>query len=103
MLLDCVHCTVPDIDAKFSKISTSLKRRAAKTLPELFDVIEKSTQDKMVCCSIPCVYDIREWLSPCINDIHNHSHPHVYRYQYLLPLFTTVLKPMTIMLKLALI
>lgn len=73
-----------DVDAKFSKISTMLNRLDAFTLPELLAAIEECTESIMKPVVVSCVYNIRDWLSPCLNDIHNQTFPHVYRYDTLL-------------------
>lgn len=68
-----------DIDARFSKISTSLRRRHAKTLPELLSVIRDSTEQPMVTEIISCVYNIRDWIEPTLQELHNHTNPHVFQ------------------------
>lgn len=69
-----------DIDAKFSKISMALKRHDAKTVIELVEVIKNSTSSSMLPELLTTVFNIRDWLSPYIEEIHNHRFPHVYRY-----------------------
>lgn len=72
--------THEDIDARFSRISVQLKRRHATTLPDLLHVISDSVADgKLEPEMLPCVFDIKSWIKPCLQDIHNHSFPHIYR------------------------
>ena len=72
--------THEDIDARFSKISKALNATNAFTLPQLAEVVSGSVKkSKMAPVLLPCVYDIKEWLAPVLNGIHNHSFPHVYR------------------------
>ena len=68
-----------DIDAKFSKISTKLRTQSAKTLPELEEVIQSCLSSGIDTVLIPKIFNIRDWMIPHLNHVHNHSHPHVYR------------------------
>ena len=60
--------THEDIDAKFSTLSDILRRNDAETLPALLQIIPNAMQTRGL-------FDIKEWLSPCINKITNHSRP----------------------------
>jgi len=73
-------CCFADIDAKFSKISSSLKRNHAKTLPQLCEHIEKCTTDIMKTVLVKHIFNVRDWLKPSLSDMHNQSRPHVFRY-----------------------
>ena len=73
--------THEDIDARFSRVSKQLKHNHAKTIPELMKVIAGSLHDETVRPMIfSKLYDVRAWISPYLNEIHNHTLPHVYRY-----------------------
>ena len=69
--------SLTDIDGRFSRISTALRQKNAKTLPELLQLVPESTKN-MRAQVTPTVFDIREWVKPHINEIHNHTYPHVY-------------------------
>ena len=75
-----MHSHVLDIDARFSKISHKWKERAAKTIPELLDVIAGSIEEGIEAAEMKQIFDVKFWLSPYLNDIQKHSYPHVYRY-----------------------
>lgn len=70
---------IPDIDQRFSKVSSSLKRHDAKTIPQLVDAVSCCTREGMDVEVLGSVYNVRDWLAPCLSEIHNHSFPHVYR------------------------
>lgn len=68
-----------DIDARFAKISSALKKRDAKSLPSLKGVVESSLQQGMEAMTVTTVFNIRDWILPYLQDIHNHRFPHKYR------------------------
>ena len=79
--MDISFFSISDVDAKFSRISTHLKRKDAKTLPELTAAIQGSTSD-MAVKLLPCVYNIRDWIKAHILDasfVHV-SQPHQFRW-----------------------
>ena len=68
-------CIILDTEARFGKISIKLRTQSAKTLPELEEAIQ--------CClssgidTAPKIFNIRDWMIPHLNHVHNHSHPHL--------------------------
>ena len=40
-----------------------------------------SSQLSVAVSTLQYVYDIRKWLTPAINDIHNHTTPHIFRFR----------------------
>ncbi|XP_070536890.1 uncharacterized protein [Ptychodera flava] len=71
--------THEDIDQRFSKYSQKLKENDAKTMPELAKVLENSTDPQPEITILQTVWNIRDWLLPHLEEIHNQSFPHVYR------------------------
>ena len=74
--------THEDIDQRFSMISKELHKQNAYTLPEMTDIMRiKLHQDVEVEVLGPgSVFDIKKWMEPVLNGIHNHTYPHIYRY-----------------------
>jgi len=70
---------ISDIDAIFSKISAVLKRKPAKTFPELLDLISQCIQYGITSQPLSKVYNIKDWVGPYVADLHGHLEPHVYR------------------------
>lgn len=65
--------THEDIDAGFSKIADQLRRNEATTIPRLLSLIPNTHQLKGL-------YDIKNWLSPCLNPVSHHTKPHHFRF-----------------------
>lgn len=65
--------THEDIDAGFSKIADQLRRNEASTIPRLLSLIPNTRQLKGL-------YDIRNWLSPYLNSVSQHTKPHHFRF-----------------------
>ena len=61
-------------------MSLQLRNQHAITLPQLLDVIAGSLAGgRIEALLLPHVFNVREWLEPVLNEIHNQSFPHVYR------------------------
>lgn len=60
--------THEDVDAAFSKIANSLRINDAETYPDLVKLLPN-------CNEIVWLYNVRDWLSPYINDIRKHTKP----------------------------
>ncbi|XP_053403787.1 uncharacterized protein LOC123534087 [Mercenaria mercenaria] len=60
--------THEDIDAKFSYLADLLRRNDTETLPALLHVLPNTIQTRGL-------FDIKQWLEPCINKVTNHSKP----------------------------
>ena len=75
--------THEDIDQRFSKVSHILKRRDARTLVELTNILLgsllRTTPEVTVWSKL---YDIKGWMFKCVDDLFNHSNPHLFRYAF---------------------
>lgn len=72
--------THEDIDQRFSKVSHSLKRRCARTLPELVNVLEGSLiSSKPDVTVLGKTFNIRAWMEDYQDTMSNQTFPHVYR------------------------
>ncbi|XP_066302145.1 uncharacterized protein [Branchiostoma lanceolatum] len=72
--------THEDVDQFFSRISTTLKRSEATTLPELIETIEKSYTPAPEAFQLKHVGDYKEWLSDELENIYGHSVPHCFKF-----------------------
>ncbi|XP_062566153.1 uncharacterized protein LOC134228510, partial [Saccostrea cucullata] len=66
--------THEDIDAGFSKIADQLRRNEAGTIPRLLSLIPNTRQ-------LRGLYDIKNWLTPCLNSVAHHTKPHHFRFR----------------------
>ena len=72
--------THEDIDARFGHISQALRENDAITLPALMDVINKACPEKkMLAALLKHVFDISNWLLPCLNKLNHITQPHMIR------------------------
>lgn len=72
--------THEDIDQFFSRVSTRLKKTNVPTLDALLDTIPKSFNKGVTTAErLQPIYSSKEWLGPCLEDISQHSRPHVFR------------------------
>ena len=90
--------THEDIDQFFSKISTHLSKVGAETLLgmvtvtvakyikfavnilDLFTVTSESFTPNSIVACLNNLLDIKEWLAPCLNDVHGHTQPHCFKF-----------------------
>lgn len=65
--------THEDVDAAFSKIAETLRRKDAETMPRLKTMLPNVNE-------VEVLYDIRQWLTPNLNDIRKHTGPLHYKF-----------------------
>ena len=64
--------THEDIDASFSRLADKLRRNEAETLPRLTHLLQSK--------SFRVNFDIKKWITPCINKIAKHTKPLHFRF-----------------------
>ncbi|XP_078659995.1 uncharacterized protein LOC144904736 [Branchiostoma floridae x Branchiostoma belcheri] len=72
--------THEDVDAVFSQFSHRLDRKDAKTIGELEEVLRNSFHPEPKVDQLFVMWDIKNWLQPCLAPIEGHSKPHMYRF-----------------------
>ncbi|XP_078586053.1 uncharacterized protein LOC144877086 [Branchiostoma floridae x Branchiostoma japonicum] len=72
--------THEDVDQFFSRISTTLQKSEATTLPELQALIESSYTPQPEAFEVSHVGDYKEWLSDELETISGHSVPHCFKF-----------------------
>jgi hypothetical protein len=67
------------IDQFFSRISLWLRRNDAVTIPDLLDGIKRSYNPRPEARELEEMFNYREWISPHVERIGQHSRPHAFR------------------------
>ena len=72
--------THEDIDQMFSCFSRHLAKNDARTIPELFDEMEKAYTPTPTCEQLLQMFDVKEWMSGHLVDtISGHVHQHQFK------------------------
>ena len=72
--------THEDVDQLFSRISTHTAKHNVPTLSSLLNHIPQAyNKPNTTADRIQTVYNIKDWLFPCLNKIANHSQPHQFK------------------------
>jgi hypothetical protein len=72
--------THEDIDALFGNISKWLKRNNALTVPEFISGCKQANRLVQDVIVLHNLFDVKSWLLPNTEELHNHSHPHIFRF-----------------------
>ncbi len=66
--------THEDIDSAFHMLADRLRRSDAETVPDLLHLLDNAEEVK------GGLYDIKKWLTPCLNQPKKHTQPHHFRF-----------------------
>ena len=89
--------THEDIDALFGNLGKWLRKHNALTVPGIFMYLydvsllyylplallqgcRECNKGVKICSIIKEVMDVKAWLLPCTEQLHNHSHPHIFKF-----------------------